>query len=390
MSFAPAQVGRARWALMGGNFAIACGVMAPSGALNDIAHSMSIAVAVAGQLSTVGAVVLALGAPTLAAWFAGFDRRRLLVFWLLWYGIGHLLSALAPGFAALVLLRTVSLLGAAVYTPQAGAAIGVMTPTEARSGAITFVFLGWSIASVVGLPIAAYVAETLGWRATFALVGAMALLAAAGVWHALPDGVRPPPMSAASWRSVLTHPLLMTVVAVTALAGASQFTLYLYLAPYLRQVIGLQPGEMALLYLWFGIVGLLASMLMSRQIDRLGPTRMVTLSLSLMACTFVAWPLGANGWLLALVMVPWALGGFGSQSSQHARLSLLAPAWAPALMALNSAAIYVGQAIGAAVGGALLATSGYGLLHWASLALVGLALATSRWAARRGPLPSSA
>jgi len=85
-------------------------------------------------------------------------------------------------------------------------------------------------------------------------------------------------------------------------------------------------------------------------------------------------------------MVPWALGGFGSQSSQHARLSALAPAWAPALMALNSAAIYVGQAIGAAAGGALIATSGYTLLSWAALAMVGVALGASVWAARRGSM----
>jgi len=386
LSFAPAQVARARWALMGGNFAIACGVMAPSGSLNDVANSMSIAVAVAGQLSTVGAVVLAVGSPLLAAWVAGSDRRRLLVFWLLWFGLGHLLCALAPGFAALVVLRTLAILGAAVYTPQAGAAIGVMTPPSERSGAISFVFLGWALASVVGLPISAYVAETFGWRATFAMVGAMALLAALWVWAALPDGVRPAPMSAASWRTVLTHPLLMTVVGVTALAGAAQFTLYLYLAPYLRQVIGLSPAGMAALFLWFGLVGLAASMFVARRIDHIGPTRMVTLTFSLMACTYALWPLGTSGWLLGLVMVPWALGGFGSQSSQHARLSQLAPAWAPALMALNSAAIYVGQAIGAALGGALLAASGYALLNWASLALVGAAIAASLWAARQPAL----
>jgi predicted MFS family arabinose efflux permease len=196
-------------------------------------------------------------------------------------------------------------------------------------------------------------------------------------------------MSAASWRAVLTHPLLMTVVGVTALAGAAQFTLYLYLAPYLRQVIGLSPAGMAVLFLWFGGVGLAASMVVARRIDQIGPTRMVTLTFSLMACSYALWPLGSNGWLLGLVMVPWALGGFGSQSSQHARLSLLAPAWAPALMALNSAAIYVGQAIGAALGGALLAASGYALLNWASLALVGAAIAASLWAARQPALQTT-
>ena len=383
MSVGDPAVARARWALMGGNFAIACGVMAPAGALNDIARALAVSVAVAGQITTIGAIVLAIGAPTLAAWVSGSDRRRLLTGWLVWFGVGHLLCALAPGYAALAVLRTLSILGAAVYTPQAGAAIGVMTRPEARSGAITFVFLGWALASVLGLPLNAYVAETFGWRSSFTLVGLLSLGAAGWVWWALPDGVRPAAMSAASWRVVLTHPVLMTVVGVTLLAGAAQFVLFSYMAPYFRQVLQLSPGEMAMLFLWFGAVGLVSSMVVARTIDRLGPTQMVTLMLACMACTYLLWPLGVGGLSMALVMVPWALGGFGSQSSQHARLSLLAPAFAPASMALNSAAIYVGQAIGAGTGGALLMLSGYDLLHWAALAFVALALAASLWAARR-------
>lgn len=376
-------VSRARWSLMGGNFAIACGVMAPAGALNDIARSLAVSVAVAGQLTTIGAIVLALGAPTLAAWVAGSDRRRLLAFWLVWYGVGHLGCALAPGYATLVGVRTLTLLGAAVYTPQAGAAIGVMSRPEDRAGAITFVFMGWALASVLAMPINAYVAETFGWRSAFTLIGALALAAAVWVWRTLPDGVRPPAMSAAHWRDVLTHPVLMTIVGVTALAGAAQFTLFSYMAPYFRQVIGLTPTEMALLFLWFGALGLTGSIAVSRRIDRLQPERMVALLFTLMACSYALWPLGSGGLAIALVMVPWGLGGFGSQSSQHARLSQLAPAYAPASMALNSAAIYVGQAVGAGLGGALIVASGYRLLNWAALALVLLALAASQWAARR-------
>ena len=76
-------VARSRWALLGGNFAIACGVMAPSGVMNDLVDSLQVSAAVAGQLITIGAVLLALSAPLLAAWVAGSDRRRLLTFWLL-------------------------------------------------------------------------------------------------------------------------------------------------------------------------------------------------------------------------------------------------------------------------------------------------------------------
>jgi predicted MFS family arabinose efflux permease len=385
LSYDARTVAHARWALLGGNFAIACGVMAPSGVMNDLVVALHVSAAVAGQLITVGAIVLAVGAPLLAARVAGSDRRRLLTLWLLWYAVGHALSALAPDFTTLAIVRTVTLLGAAVFTPQAGAAIAVMTRPEARGHAITFVFLGWAVASVLGLPMHAYVAETFGWRVAMAIVAAMSALAAWWVWRALPNGVRPAALSGAQWRSVLTDPVLMALVAVTALAGAAQFTLFSYMAPYMRQVLSGTPAQIALVFLLFGAVGLGASVAVTRVIDRLGASRMVALLLVLMALTFVLWPLATTMIGMALVIVPWSLGCFAAQSSQHARLTALAPPLAPASMALNSAAIYVGQAVGAATGGTMLAVAGFALLSWAALAWMLLAIALSVWAGARQP-----
>lgn len=383
-------VARSRWALLGGNFAIACGVMAPSGVMNDLVDSLQVSAAVAGQLITIGAVLLALSAPLLAAWVAGSDRRRLLTFWLLWYAAGHAIAALAPNFTVLAVVRTVTLLGAAVFTPQAGAAIAVMTPPQARGHAITFVFLGWAVASVLGLPMHAYVAETFGWRVALGGVAGLSLLAAWGVWHVMPDGVRPAALSGAQWRSVFTDRVLMAVVLVTALAGAAQFTLFSYMAAYFRQMLAATPAQIAGLFLVFGVVGLASSVVVTRVIDRLGAARMVALLLAGMAVSFALWPFAGSVATMALAIVPWSFGCFAAQSAQHARLTSLAPALAPASMALNSAAIYVGQAIGAATGGALLAVSGFSRLAWAALAWMVVAILLSQWAAARQPRHAAA
>jgi MFS transporter, DHA1 family, inner membrane transport protein len=378
-------VAQSRWALLGGNFAIACGVMAPAGVMNDLVDSLHVTAAVAGQLITVGAIVLAVGAPLLAARVASSDRRRLLTLWLLWYAAGHALAAIAPDFTTLAVVRTVTLLGAAVFTPQAGAAIAVMTRPEARGHAITFVFLGWAVASVLGLPMHAYVAETFGWRVALGVVAGMSTLAAAWVWLALPNGVRPAALSGAQWRTVFTDRVLMAVVLVTAFAGAAQFTLFSYMAPYMRQVLGSTPAQIAAVFGVFGVVGLVASVVISRVIDRFGTARMVALLLVLMAVSFALWPLAGNVVLLALAIVPWSIGCFAAQSVQHARLTSMAPALAPASMSLNSAAIYVGQAIGAVTGGAMLALAGFSLLSWAALIWMVLAILLSQWAAARQP-----
>jgi predicted MFS family arabinose efflux permease len=86
---------------------------------------------------------------------------------------------------------------------------------------------------------------------------------------------------------------------------------------------------------------------------------------------------------MAIALVPWGLGCFACNSAQQARLGQTAPALAPALMALNTSAIYLGQAIGAASGGFMVASAGYAPLHLAGLGWLAAALALSLWAARR-------
>ena len=394
---APA-LGPTRWALMYGNFVIGCGVMVVAGSLNDLVRSLQVSVALGGQLITVAAAMMAFGAPLLAAWLGGFDRRRLLALALLWYALGHALSALAPNYALLTPVRAASVLAAAVFTPQAAAAIGVMAPPAERGRAITFVFLGWSISSVLGMPLHAFIGETFGWRWAFGLVALLAIAGAAWVWAVVPDGIKPPPLDLAAWRKVFTHPALMAVIAVTAMSSAGQFTLFSYFAPYYREVIGASAAQISLLFGWFGLCELIGNVLISRTIDRVGAARAVWWMLALMALSLLAWPLATSVALMALVMTPWGLGCFSANSGQQARLGIAAPALASALMALNTSAIYLGQAIGAASGGALLASPGaevrgaeaYGALSWVGLAWMLAAMALSAWAARRMLPPPAA
>ena len=275
------------------------------------------------------------------------------------------------------------LMGAAVFTPQAAAAIGWMAPPEQRGRAITSVFLGWSLASVLGMPLHSYIGEAFGWRWAFGLVALLAGLGALWVGRALPEGVKPPALSLSRWAEVLTHPVLMAIVLVTALAGAGQFTLFSYVAPYYRQVLGAGALEISLLFMAFGAWGLAGNLLLSRRIDRIGPARAVRLFLAGIAVGQLLWPLGQSVMLMLVVMVPWAFGTFATNSAQQARLGAAAPALAPALLALNTSAIYLGQAIGAASGGVIVDLQGFGALHGVSLGWTLLAIALSIWAERR-------
>ncbi|MCM5682014.1 MFS transporter [Schlegelella sp. S2-27] len=380
--WAPALPSTCR-ALLFGNFVIGSGVMVVSGTLNDLAHSLQVSVALAGQLVAIGAAVICFGAPLLGGLLASWDRRRLLTLTMLWYAAGHAACALLPDYATLWPVRALTVLAAAVFTPQAAAAIGHMATPQQRGRSITFVFLGWSVASVAGMPMSAWVGETWGWRWAMAGVAAMSLGAAVAVHRSLPDGVRPPGMSLRAWRGVFGDRVLMAMVGVTALQGAGQFTVFAYFAPYLRQVLHASPAQISLVFAWFGAWGLTGNVLLSRSIDRYGASRAVAVLLVLIAASLLLFPLATTPWMLAAVLVPWGLGCFATNSAQQARLGLAAPLLAPALMALNTSAIYLGQAVGAAGGGWLMLHGGYAPLSWVGFGWLLLAMAASHWVTRK-------
>lgn len=377
------------WALLFGNFVIGTGVMIVPGTLNEISASLQVSTTTAGQLISAGALLMCLGAPLFATLVGNFDRRRLLAWSLVWYGLLHLLSAAMPSFGALLPVRVLTLVSPAIFTPQAAACAGLLVPPERRGRAITFVFTGWSVASVLGMPLGALVGGAWGWQSAFAAVGVLSLASALWVWRTMPAGVKPPALSLATWRETLRSPALMLCVAVTLLYSAGQFVLFSYFAPYYKAVIGITPLELSLLFAWFGAFGLLGNTLMSRYIDRIGAPRSVFLGVAAMALSFLVWPLGTSLALAALVSVPWALGCFSSNSAQQARLAGIAPALAGGSIALNTSAMYAGQAIGAGTGGWLISTTGMHLLHWVGLAGLVLSMAVSVWATRATGQPKA-
>ena len=371
------------WPLLFGNFVIGTGVMVVPGTLNEISSSLAVSVSVGGQLITASAVVMCVGAPLFASLVAGWDRRRLLALSMLWYAVFMGLCALMPSFGSLMLMRILVSMTPAIFTPQAAACVGLLVRPEQRGRAITFIFLGWAVASVVGMPLGAWIGGTLGWRTAFAVVAVLSVGSSLWVWRAMPDGIKPPALSMAAWRETLKSRGLMLCVAVTLLLSAGQFVLFSYFAPYYKAQLQTTPGQLSLLLAWFGAFGFIGNILMSRHIDRLGAPAAVMWSTGAMALSMLLWPLGTSLMLAALVAIPWALGCFASNSAQQARLVGMAPALASASIALNTSALYAGQALGAGSGGWLIAHDGMGSLHWFGLTGLLAAMGVSWWASRQ-------
>ncbi|HVZ46735.1 MAG TPA: MFS transporter [Ramlibacter sp.] len=370
------------WPLLFGNFVIGTGVMVVPGTLNEISSSLDVSIAVAGQLISAAALLMAIGAPVMAAVVGSWDRRRLLMLSMLWYALMHLVSAAATDIGELLPLRVITMLSPAIFTPQAAACVGMLVPPHQRGRAITFIFVGWSLASVLGMPLSAFLGGTLGWRSAFAVVGVLGLVSTVWIWRSMPRGVKPPALSTAAWGQVFSSRTLLLCLAVTVLSSAGQFSQFSYFAPYFKERLDISPGALSALFMWFGAAGLLGNVLMSRYIDRLGNHRAVMIGLALMALGLAAWSMGSTLATAAAVCLPWALGCFSTNSAQQARLVSLAPSLASGSIALNSSAMYAGQAIGAASGGWVILNGGFMQLHWAGFAGLVLAMLASAAAAR--------
>jgi DHA1 family inner membrane transport protein len=364
-----AQV-RARWALLFGNFVIGTGVLAPAGLINEISSAFSVDVSKAGSLIGYGAAVLCVEAPLLAFLTNRIDRRLLLTAALVLYVIGHLGSAFAPSFGVLLAIRLAMVGGAAVFTPQAASAIGLFMAPEHRAGSVAFIFLGWSVALAVGVPLVSLLGAHFGWSATYLVLALASAIAASAVFATIPGTLFTPPLSIAAWKAVFRNRQVQLLLAVTCIFLAGQFTEYPFVAARLKSAVGADASTIAILFAVYGLAGVVGASIAAAAIDRLGGPRTTRISLVLVMIGLGVWSLsGASVALAGLGLAIWGSGSSPAIAAQQARLIAADPMAASATVALNTSLLYAGQAIGTTLGGWTL--SG-GHAAWSGIAAIAL------------------
>ena len=366
------------WAILLGNFLIGTGVLLPSGLLNDMAKDFAISPARAGLQMFVGGIVVAIGAPLLATWTSRIDRRLLLTGSLVLYAIGHGLAALVPTFELELAVRAFTVIGAAVFTPQAAATIGLVVPPEKRAATIAFIFIGWSAASVAGIPMGALLAAQLGWRMVFLVMALLCLLGAVAIWITLKPKLFVQPLGLSSWVNAFSSPVLWLVYLVTLCSMAGQFSMFSYIAPLLRDGFGASPQGISLAFAIVGIAGITGNSIATRIVGKFGVDNVIACGLFALALGFIGFGIfyGSFGPAMAAALL-WGLGSFSSNSLQQSRLAGWAPAIASATIALNTSFVYLGQSAGSAAGGAMIAAEKMPQLPWLSLGFTAVALLLS-------------
>jgi len=359
-----------------GNIVTGCSVMAPAGMLNELSESLDVSIRTAGLLITFGAVVLCVGSPV-TAWLTGrIERRRLLTATLAVFAIANLASAFAPNYATLLVIRLIMLAIGVIYTPQAAGTAALIVPVKKRGSTIAYIFLGWSLAVAVGLPLIKLVASRYGWQVAYVGIGVGGIVSFLLLAWRLPGGLYAAPVELRTWIDLGRNRLIILLLSITVLQMSGQFTIFTYMGPLLKQLTGAGPDAIGFIFAIYGAFGFVGILIATRIVDAWGAYRTSVLFTSLLFAGVAGWALGAGFYaLMACGVVSWGLGFASTNSMQQVRLVSAAPPLAPASVALNTSVLYVGQAIGSFVGGIFFARE---LLHgqgFVGAAFVAVALA---------------
>jgi predicted MFS family arabinose efflux permease len=372
-----------------GTFAVGTGTFSIAGLLPMIAVDLGVSVPSAGYLSMAFALAYALASPVLAAALAGVERRRMLVLAMGVYALASAACGLAPGYWALMGLRIVAALAAALFVPTAGACAIALVEPHHRGRAMAMVVGGMTLSTVLGAPIGTLIGEEFGWRAAFLVVAGLGALSAAGSLAFMP---RLPGAKAAGVLerlAVAACPAVAVLLAQTVMVFTGAFTLFSYLGPFVQGALGFGGQGTALALALSGLGGLLGVALGGWAADRQDPRRFLILSNAVLALSLAAISVSVE-WLSPAVAVPFVLGllmiwgaSGWSPAVQQVRLVGLSPAMAPVLLSLNASATYLGASLGALFGGVAIGSGALRELGLVAGGIVAVSVAMV-WASGRG------
>jgi predicted MFS family arabinose efflux permease len=374
-------------ALMLGNVVTGCSVLAPAGMLGELSSGLGVTVRDAGLLITFGAIMLCVGSPVTAWLTSRIERRLLLTATLLVLALANAASALAPDYASLLVIRLVMLGVGALYTPQAAGTAALIVPAEKRGSTIAYIFLGWSLAAAVGLPLITLIASRYGWRAVYGGIGLTGCLGFLLLAWRLPRGLVGSPVDLKTWADVGRNRMIILLLSITTLQMSGQFVVFTFMGPLLTKLTHASPDAVGLVFGLYGIFGFIGIAFATRIVDIWGAYKTSLLFTTLLLAGVTGWALSAGIYpLMACSVAVWGLGFASTNSMQQVRLVAAAPMLASASVSLNTSVLYVGQAVGSAIGGLLYARdlwygTGYVSMGFVALALVAVTLSRPRRAA---------
>ena len=352
------------YALSVGSFGIGTTEFVIMGLLLDVAHDFHISITLAAWSITAYASGVVIGAPLLTPLLSRYPKKPALLFLMILFSIGNLGCGIAGNMTMLIIFRVITALAHASFFGISSVYAAELAPVDKRASAVSAVFLGATLANILGVPLGAWVGQYLGWRYTFFMVTLIGILSALAVIALVPGRQAQPAVQSRirDELKVLRHPTVLRSLLITALGFSGVFAAFTYIAPMLKTVTGMSEHLIPPVLVLFG-VGMVAGNHLGGRLTDGGVRRALLLTLALLIVVLCLFPFAiqtlpgacAAVFLLGAAMFstipPLQMQALDSSETGKSMVS-----------SCNIAAFNLGNAAGAWFGGLLL-TAGVSLSH---------------------------
>ncbi|TVX78221.1 MFS transporter [Peribacillus simplex] len=363
------------------------------GTLDQVAASVDVSVATAGQLITVFALGNAIGTPFVMVATSKMDQRKQLLLALAIILLGVIGVIALPGFGLLMASRVLLGIGTGVFVVTAyGIAAKLATPGR-QGGAMANVAMGYSSSLVFGVPLGRMIASSYDWKVIFWGIGLFSLLAIFAVARTIPVMESEAAVSLGKRLALLKNPRVALTLGVTFFVFISYSMLNTYITPFLTAVIPTMKGKLSIILLAMGIASLIGSKVGGLLADRIGIVRTLVGSMAVHIISLVLLStVSGFGWVmvtLPLLMI-WEVAAWTFGPTQNFNLVSLTPEASGIVLSLNSSFVQLGFAAGAGIGGIVAGRSSIQEISWVGATSVVIALLIGVFSFRRGRELSSA
>ncbi len=358
------------------SFAVATAEFVVVGLLPQIAAELTVPLPAAGQLVTAYMLVVTVGGPAATILTRRLPRRALLAATMVLATGAAVGSVFAHSYAALLVARLGSAVAQALFMAVASQVAMAAAPAERQTAAVARVFAGFALATVLGLPLGTLVGAAYGWHATFVLVAALSGAGLVGVLVLCPR--IPTAVDGGLGRSI--RPLLdrrvLSGLLVTLLLLTGFVAVFTYVAPMLRDVSGFSPGWVTVALIGYGL-GTIAGNAVAGRVPKAAIGRFLPVPVGAVAVILLALGGLLHSRPQALIGL-FLLGGatfLVVPLAQTWLMDRVGPEAAGVIASVNISVAGVAGALGAGLGGAVLAV-GLGLTWISPIAAVPALAAT--------------
>lgn len=364
-------------------FMLGCNEFIVVGVISDIAHELHVAVATVGYLVTIFATVYAISTPFVTILTNRFNRYGVLMTLMGIFLIGNTLSAMATNFSVLVVSRIITAMVAGSIISLVMTFASTIAPREKRAGLVSWIFAGFSIASVFGVPIGTSISTAYGWHMAFYVVTFLSVIICGLLGWLLPKHVDQVQGSIKKQLVLLTDRRIYIGIALVLFTAAANYAYYTYIRPLLTTGLGFSTASLNWLLFLIGFMNIICNRMSGFLAEHHGLKIMPKVYVAdILLLVILPWGL-TNRWLgLGLLMVITLIITLITSPIQIHFLNVAEKDYPQSLVlasSLNSIFFNFGISLGSATASVLLGTVGLTHISWGAAAFAVVSLGLSLW-----------